>query len=135
MSYPDPYNDIHADAARALNAGIEVTLGGRRIVFRMLPIDQDLEWRRRMADIYCKIAEAEKTDSIGPMAILRYLATDGMDEMVAACFMLAPTVNQADAIRNATRTELVELCRRVLEEYYCPFVVSLLGLYRTAVPA
>ena len=133
-SLPDAYRDIDADAARALNAGIEVTLGGRRIVLRMLPIDQDMEWRRRMAEIYCRIAEAEKSDGVGTMAILKYLATDGIDEMADACLMLAPTVNKNAVLGHATRAEMCAMCEAVVREFYLPFVVSLLGLYRAAVP-
>lgn len=132
---PDAYKDvdISRDSERALNAGIEVVLGGRRIVFRMLPIDQDIHWRRAMADIYCDIAAAEQ-EGIGSIAILKYLATDGLDRMLDACFMLAPTVDQSKAVATATRTELVELCKKVLEEFYLPFVKSLLELYVLAVP-
>lgn len=135
MSVPDPYKtDIGPEAGRALNAGIDIHIGGRRIVFRPLPIQQDIEWRRAMADVYAGIAQAEKADSIGTVAIINYLATDGMDKLVDACFMLAQGIDKNAVLAHATRAEMADMCIKIMEEYYLPFVRSCLALYQAAVP-
>lgn len=135
MSVTDLYKtDVGQEAARVMNAGIDIHVGGRRIVFRMLPIQQDMEWRRAMANVYAGIAKAEQAESVGTVAIINYLATDGMDALIDACFMLAPTVDKGAVLERATRAELADMCCRVMEEFYLPFVRSCLAVYQAAVP-
>lgn len=117
-----------------LNTGITIDIGGVEVTFRMLPIAEDMEWRRGIGRIVSTVVKRQLLrDADFEAELIAYFFGDGMDDLIKSVFELADKPLDV-VVATATRQEISSAVAEVYKAYYVPFVSSVVEIWGTLRP-